>query len=357
MTSFDTYDFSADAQWRSVESNMYIPPGPDHDALLTKRKRRFYRDNVDPDYSWTDPPLSTASSNSSSSSQSTPPPPFQSFKSHQPAEASASSSSSSSASSASSGSSAPRNNAGLSVGGYSVSVLLSYTQLCLHVLSLLCFPFVLLPFLAPSLSYSAFSLCLYASSGAYLLQLLKQQGVPRLSKEFAMSLLADVYFHHLFYAFICLAAPPNSVYLLPFVLRSALFCAGAFSRLLPTYAPALAVKVVPYLTQLTANAGELNRTAALMEICAFFYTVALLITPARSLMLVFLYYQFLRLRYLMSDDSRHAWGVVKMQLDRVVYSPMCPAVVKGGYEKLKSMLWARIDPQQAGGILPRCAIM
>ena len=239
MSSFDSYDFSTDERWKTIESNLYIPPGPDHDALLTKRKRRFYRDNVDADYSWTDPPLSSASSssNSSSSQSAAPPPPFQSFNHHKPAEPSASSASSSTSSSASSAARSSSSGGGLSVAGYNVSVLLSYTQLGLHLLALLCFPFVILPFLAPSLSHSAYSLCLYASSVAYLLQLLKQQGLPRLTKDYAMNALQDPYFHHLFYAFLCLSAPPNSVYLLPFVLRSALFSAGALSRLLPTYAP------------------------------------------------------------------------------------------------------------------------
>jgi hypothetical protein len=385
MTSFDSYDFSSDPKWKQLESQLYIPPGPDHDALLKRRQRRYYRDNVDATYSWTDEPLpsaadagatSSSSGPTSPSSSSSSAPPFQSFRHHDHNASSASSSSSSSASSesssssssssssrpsSSSSSSSARNNRQAAGGRPTLSVVLSYTQLALHLLTLLLFPFVLLPFLYASLSQSAFSYSLYASGLAYICQLLQRRGVPSLSKQYWLQLLQDDYFHFFFYAFICLSASPNAVFVLPFVLRSALYAAGALGQLLPRYAPSLAASVAPTLNRFYSTAPEIARTCAVMEVCALFYCIALLLTPSRSFLLVFLMYQFLRMRYLMSDDSRFAWTVVQSKLEPVVYAAWMPQLVRSGYDKLKRLLWQQVDPdtlqQGGGGMLSRCTIM
>ena len=386
MTSFDSYDFASDEAWKAVEANVYIPPGPDHDALLLRRKRRFYRDTVDPQYKWDDEPLSSqqagqtaaggaasndsgsassssasssASSSSSSSSSTSTPPPFPGYKHHVPPSTSSSSSSSSSSASA-----APSRN--LRLGGLSLPVLLSYAQLVLHCVVLLLFPFVFLPLVSADLAHSAYKYSLYLSGVAYILNIVRTHGVPSSPyQQYLLRLMQDHHAHFLFYAFICLSAPPNAIFLVPFAVRSALYAAGALSRLLPNYAPlSVSERVVPLLNKLVAQAAELQRTNAILEVTAALYSVVLLFTAQRSFFLCFLYFQYLRLRYMVSSDSQYAWAVVRATVERYVYQAWMPAVVRLAYDKLRTFLEGMVDPQRmagagggGGGLMSRCTIM
>jgi len=382
MTSFDTFDFSADDRWKTIEANLYIPPGPDHDALLLRRQRRFYRDTIDPDYTFADVPLpsqanstsgsasstaddsgSSSSSSSSSSASSSPsssnststPPPFQGYKHHTPPPASSSSSASA----------APRNN--FRLGGLSLPVLLSYAQLVLHCLVVLLFPFVFLPLLSAHSAHTAYTYSLYLSSLAYTLNLARTHSLPSSPyQQYFLRLLQDQHSHFLFYAFICLSAPPNAIFLVPFVVRSGLYAAGALVRLLPNYvSPTVSERVVPLLNRVVGQAAELQRTNAILEITAGLYSIVMLVTSSRSFFLVFLYYQYLRIRYLMSPDSQYAWAVVRATVEKYVQQAWMPAVVKVGYEKVRMLLESQVDTQRmagaggggAGGLMSRCTIM
>ena len=386
MASFDEYDFANDDRWKTIESNVYVPPGPDHDALLLRRKRRFYRDTIDPDYKWTDtrcrhsnrqgrpvrvlgirhqqpviaarrqnrlplpPPLlprpARAPPRHPSKATSTthlphPPPPLRPLP---PA--------------------SPRNN--LRLGGLSLPVLLSYAQLVLHCIVVLLFPFVFLPVLSAQAAHTAYSYILYLSALAYTLHLIRTHSLPTSPyQQYFLRLLQDHHSHFLFYAFVCLSAPPNAIFLVPFTVRSALYVSGALSRLLPTYlSPTVSEKVVPLLNRVVGQAGELQRTNAILEITAGLYSIVMLFTSARSFFLVFLYFQYLRMRYLMSPDSQYAWAVVRATVERYVQAAWMPAVVKVGYEKLRMGLESMVDTQRmagagggAGGMMSRCTVM
>jgi len=177
--------------------------------------------------------------------------------------------------------------------------------------------------------------------------------------------MQDHHAHFLFYAFVCLSAPPNAIFLVPFTVRSALYAAGALSRLLPNYAPpSVSARVVPLLNKLVVQAAELQRTNAILEITAGLYSAVLLLTSQRSFFLCFLFFQYLRLRHMMSPDSQYAWGVVRSTVERYVHQAWMPAVVKLGYEKLRTFLEGMVDPQRmagagggGGGMMSRCTIM
>ena len=386
MTSFDSYDFVNDERWKTIEANVYIPPGPDHDALLLRRKRRFYRDTIDPEYKWTEPPLpsqqqsgqtnpssggsdsssssssassssaSSSSTASSSSSSTSTPPPFQGYRHHVPPSSSSSSSTSSAAA---------RNN--FQVAGLSLPILLSYAQLLIHCIILLLFPFVFLPLLSIQAAHTAYTYSLYLSALAYTLNLVRTHSIPTSPyQQYFLRLLQDHHSHFLFYTFVCLSAPPNAIFLVPFTVRSTLYVAGALSRLLPNYLPAaLSERVVPLLNKVVGQAAELQRTNAILEITAGVYTIVMLFTSSRSFFLVFLYFQYLRMRYLMSPDSQYAWAVVRTTVEKYMHAAWMPPVVRAGYEKVRGWMESMVDTQRmagaggggGGGMLSRCTIM
>ena len=122
---------------------------------------------------------------------------------------------------------------------------------------------------------------------------------------------------------------------------------------------------MPLLQRVVGQAGELQRTNAILEITAAVYSVVLLFTSARSFFLLFLFFQYLRMRYLMSSDSQYAWAVVRATVERYVHQAWMPAPVKVGCEKVRMYMESMVDTQRmaaaggggAGGMLSRCTVM
>ena len=194
----------------------------------------------------------------SSSSSSTSTPPFPGYKHHVPP-------SSSSPPPASAASGINRR-----IGGLSLPAILSYAQLVLHFFVLLLFPFVFLPLLSVEFAHTAYTYSLYLSALAYTLNIVRTHSFPSSPyQQYFLRLLQDQHSHFLFYTFVCLSAPPNAIFLVPFTVRSTLYVAGALSRLLPTYVPpSVSERVVPLLNKVVNQAAELQRTNAILEITA-----------------------------------------------------------------------------------------
>lgn len=151
--------------------------------------------------------------------------------------------------------------------------------------------------------------------------------------------------------------------LVPFVVRSALFVAGGLKQLLPNRAPRLYGMVSKYLDLLVSKYSYLYSMNALLEVMAGFVLVLNLFTPARNLMLLFGYWQYLRIRFMLSEESKRAWGQVRARVDGWMAYTMVPAAVKGLYEKLKETMHQYTDQelmaQQAAqpGLMSKCTIM
>jgi len=367
MSSFDTFDWAGSAEWQAIERNLYFSSNDlaEQQRVLLKRKRKFYKANVDPSYEIPDD--SAASSSGSSSSSQTSNSGSGSSNSSQPRDVPPRPSSSSPPPSGSSSSSSSSGSSSGSPFLKKYGVYISWIQLALHFLVLLCVLTYALPLLGAEQQGPSFSRMLLLTLVAQGIYLLRQYGRPQWSSEYARVLFLDEQSHFLFLAVVLLNAPPSFLLLAPFALRSALFVAGGIKQLLPRRSPALWARISGPVEKLVARYSDLYALNATLEILAGFMALLQLLTPARNLMLLFGLGQYLRVRYMLSADSKRAWSGVRQRTDGWASHRMVPPLLRKGYDKVVSAMefysdQERMTQQQrqatgAGGLLSKCTIM
>ena len=72
------------------------------------------------------------------------------------------------------------------------------------------------------------------------------------------------------------------------------------------------------------------------EVLIFFALILELFTSRRNILLLILYGQLLRVRYIVNADSKLAWNIVASRTDSVFLHANSPSVVKIAYNKVKS---------------------
>jgi len=99
---------------------------------------------------------------------------------------------------------------------------------------------------------------------------------------------------------------------------------------------------------------------ALIEVLTMFIFVFQLFTPARQFLLLFLYGQFLRVRYMVSAELRGAFTKTNMMISGIMQKEWMPQIVRRIYEKAVAFIYSFVDPQvmaQQAGQQSRCNIM
>jgi hypothetical protein len=153
------------------------------------------------------------------------------------------------------------------------------------------------------------------------------------------------------------------ILLLPFFSRSLLFVCGGLKQLLPGKVPALWNLLRRPVEAVVERSALIFSTNALLEVLAGFVLIFNLLTPARNFMMLLGFWQYLRIRYMLSADSKRAFQIVRVKLDGWIANPMCPAIIRTAYAKILSMLEQYTDQEamaaQAGqgGIMSKCTIM
>jgi len=319
-----------DEGWRKIESNLYFSADSDREAILLKKKRQYYQREIDTSYT---PPLSTQSEASTPRAPSAP--------------RTESSSSSGGSNSSSTSSSTSRQS------GSKMMIALGYVELACHVVVVLCSALLLW-------SADFYYLALKASIVASALYGARTFGSPSLTKEYFGRIVADETFHYLFSSFILLSARPMLVALLPTACRSLIFSSRALSMVLPKFAPALHSRVDKYLKMVTERQNELGDWASQMEVLFFLVVLLQLIGPDRNLLLLFLWFQYLRVRYMISGSCQRAFMSVRMGADKIFLHPRCPALVTNIYHKVVGVLSNLGDQrrvQEASQVASKCTIM
>ena len=93
-----------------------------------------------------------------------------------------------------------------------------------------------------------------------------------------------------------------------------------------------------------------GRLSAYSEVVQGIYLIIEVFLPTRNLLLVFLWWQFLKVRFLLDQTGniRWAFGDIDRNISTALTHKMCPALVNKGYQFVKSYLEKQIkDVQQA----------
>ena len=307
---FDSFNFAGNDEWKSIENNLYFSSNDpaENDRILLKRKRKWYKANIDESYeipveqgqqtygNKQDQPKPAAAESPKASYQVPP----QSQSSY----------------------SAPNASAAAPKSPYLVYV--SYVQLVLHVLQLICACCYILPLAGVEAQSGMFFYLMLLNLTAQAVYLLRQHGRPRWNSEYGRVMFMDEQAHFFFLSIVLINATPSFILLLPFVSRSLLFVCGGLKQILPKASPKAYALVSGPIEKVVSMYSYIFATNALLEVIAGFVVILQIVTPSRNLMLVLGLWQYLRIRYMLSDDSKKAFNTVRVRLDGWVAHPMVP---------------------------------
>jgi hypothetical protein len=214
------------------------------------------------------------------------------------------------------------------------------------------------PLLGVDFQATAYSRALQLAIFLNLFFIFKTYGRPRFSREYAQQAMMDEKGQLAMLACVLLGARPILVGVLPSAMRSTLtLCQWLHknANLVPSFLRAHIAKVVSAEHQLKTWCGSLEMVTGFLFIFQVF-------TGYQSILTVFLYWQTLRMRYMLSPYLRTAFSALRTTTDRLMLGPgtYAPAIVGRLYSKLVSLLSNLVDPAvqaQAEQSASRCSIM
>ncbi|CAI5728262.1 unnamed protein product [Hyaloperonospora brassicae] len=245
-------------------------------------------------------------------------------------------------------------------------------------------------FWAPVLlsSYGAYANFFKVALVNYASYLAFMHGVPRWSATYAERLFLDPATQAFFFCLVFWLSPPHSLAMAPVFLQDMVHYFTYLQSLLQVMGLADA-KVVTLVTSkalvpltaliisdssfpaLSTRAkwaklySRMPQVAANIDLAIGFAMIVELLLPSRNFLLLVLYWQVMRVRYMISPPLQEAFRSLHATILSVVNHPRCPAVVRSVYERIGAFIVkmgdATSQQQQGasglGGLASRCNIM
>ncbi|KAK9857999.1 hypothetical protein WJX84_008277 [Apatococcus fuscideae] len=314
--AFSTFDFGSDPRWQHYWSSLELPAGIDEAKAMKKYKAKWYQREIDPTYDASQPTRPSAPSTGAQQASAAEP------GTSAPKPASAGTSGSSTASGSKPSSAAQGLLGGLTQrlqrmlgGNRSQLVLFS-----LHAILLLLAVLHLQPLQRP-LSYAAWSWFLQLAVFKYAYKVYLKSGLPRLRpfpaaiKGYMQQVAATTDFQYALMNMLFLPQRPMMLVMLPTVVLSTYhafaFMASNFGQ--TQLWKAYGSRGHAWLFSQQQNAIMYNAAA---EIGVGFLVIVSVFGNLRNIIFVFLYWNFLRMRYFTPDAStyhRLVWGQLEQK--------------------------------------------
>jgi len=204
-----------------------------------------------------------------------------------------------------------------------------------------------------------------AAATSYILALLLTHGVPHFTTIYAQKIMMDPSFMYLFMSLLVVgtAHRPYIMAIQPFFLTETAWFFYSLNSIFPALCNAVSALVnnaaarIPsfqgYLT-LDAN-GRWKRffdvsseIAAKTEVYMGIYLIIELFLPTRNLLLLFLWWQYLQLRYMTDSQGHVKAGIheIDSRILSVVGHQYCPSLLNTGYMFIRTYLAKKSDPAQ-----------
>eukprot|EP00598_Pedospumella_elongata_P006108 CAMPEP_0184974678 /NCGR_PEP_ID=MMETSP1098-20130426/6099_1 /TAXON_ID=89044 /ORGANISM="Spumella elongata, Strain CCAP 955/1" /LENGTH=421 /DNA_ID=CAMNT_0027497293 /DNA_START=20 /DNA_END=1285 /DNA_ORIENTATION=- len=221
----------------------------------------------------------------------------------------------------------------------------------------------MIPFLPSSYRTLSHKLCIGTFAAVSLYNLYLKYGFPKFTTEFAQKLVPDPLSMDLFLSVVLLMNKPYLTSMSPVLIKAfATFTPriltyvreqlpaiqGQLEPLLAKYMPSMRGANLAQLANPSA-APEINkqllRMAATMEAYHGIYLIFELIMPSRNLMQLYIYWQYLRLRYMVDStgDLKLAFVGVDQRIQTVLAFRMVPDAVRKGYAMLQTYLAKQVE--------------
>ncbi|XP_060935298.1 transmembrane protein 33 [Limanda limanda] len=190
-----------------------------------------------------------------------------------------------------------------------------------------CSVMFILPVLGPYAAANFYQRALLANALTSALRL--HQRLPRfqLSRAFLAQALQEDSCHYLLYSLILVNSSPITMSIFPVFLFSLLHATTYTKKVLDSVGPNSLMFVRNLLDKLTANQQNILKFIACNEIFLMPATGFMLFSGQGSLLLPFIYYRFLTLRYTSRRNPycRTLFTELRILLEHVIMKPACPA--------------------------------
>ncbi|DAZ97763.1 TPA: hypothetical protein N0F65_009043 [Lagenidium giganteum] len=213
-------------------------------------------------------------------------------------------------------------------------------------------------------------------------------GLPRFKAEYAQRLVMDPTTQSVFFCLIFWVSAPFSLALVPVLLLDLVHLSAYLSSLVQVlglwHSPvvaALAGRAASAAALVLSDPGfpalptqskwaklyhRMPQVAANVEVAIGLALVLELLTPARNFLLTMLFWQLLRVRYMISPQLQEAFRVLNVSILRLTTHPRCPHIVGTLYAKVQAVAAKMTDMSQyqaaangasGGAARPRCSVM
>lgn len=190
-----------------------------------------------------------------------------------------------------------------------------------------CSVMFILPILGPYAAANFYQRALLANALTSALRL--HQRLPRfqLSRAFLAQALQEDSCHYLLYSLILVNSYPITMSIFPVFLFSVLHATTYTKKVLDSVGPSSLMFIRNLLDKLTSNQQNILKFIACNEIFLMPATVFMLFSGQGSLLLPFIYYRFLTLRYTSRRNPycRTLFTELRILLEHFIMKPACPA--------------------------------
>jgi hypothetical protein len=336
LHAFQGYDFENDPKWRLYKNNLEVPAGRSEQQVLLKYKAKFYKQHVDPDFD-----VSAASAQTGRTPEQ--PPRHANTSSDQKTAPEATKATSTAPSKSEPKPANGASNTGASSSSAAAARAQGWLktlqqklqsgrrpspetiQFGLHFILLWLFLFFAQPF-QRRLSYQAWSMFLKVSLATHLYKVYLKAGFPRLKpfpaapQQWLARVGMSTDFMYAFLSLMFMPQRPITPAVLPIAVLAVYHVFAYASKHFGRTAlwQRFGVRAHAWLSAHMRDALMLNAYA---EIGTGFFLIVLLFTPARNFLLLFLYFNFLRMRYYSPDVAAYhqqAWVTVDDRVSPII---------------------------------------
>ncbi|XP_061690653.1 transmembrane protein 33 [Syngnathoides biaculeatus] len=190
-----------------------------------------------------------------------------------------------------------------------------------------CSVMFILPILGPYAASNFYQRALLANALTSALRLHHRLPRFQLSRSFLGQALQEDSCHYLLYSLILVNYPITTVSIFPVFLFSLLHATTYTKKVLDSVGPSSLMFIRNLLDKMSANQQNILKFIACNEIFLMPATVFMLFSGQGSLLLPFIYYRFLSLRYTSRRNPycRTLFTELRILLEHFIMKPACPA--------------------------------
>lgn len=185
---------------------------------------------------------------------------------------------------------------------------------------------------------------------ALAIGLIKRHGMPKFNKEYLQKMIFDENLQMLPYiGVVAVAGSQTMVLYMPLLIHGYLEVSPLFKEILDRNpsAPLISAGFLkPHILNGVAHRSQYQELEADTEVYLGIYLIAVLFLGWSSFLTIIMFWQIMRVRYMMSAHSKAAFRRIDQKITGFTGHPRCPSIVRTLYLKLRGFLSSMADLEQ-----------